>query len=417
MTELQKGCRDKLDKYINPAESFIVNLKISGPATYDFSCFGVDADSKLSDERYMIFYNQTSSPEKAIIYNAAGFNIDLAKLPYSINRLVFTASIDGSGTMGEIASHTVTISQNNNIALNMNLSGQDFHSERAIISIEIYHKDTSWRIAAVANGFNGGLSELLKFYGGTEATEEAKNTTHVNPEVKLTPDMQAKTQVQEPAQVQENIPVVTKRVVLKKGVKVSLDKKIASKGEIIINLNWKHAASSSGLFAIRKVDKSKSIDLDIGCLYELTDGKRGSIQALGNKFGSLNSAPYISLDKDDRTGDTPEGETLRVNTAKIAQIKRILVYTFIYEGVNNWQEADGVITIKCPGTPEVIINLDEYDTNKIMCALAMLENVNNETFSVEKIIRFFDGHISLDEAFNWGLKWVHGTKSLQVPVI
>ncbi|MBQ7732907.1 MAG: TerD family protein [Synergistaceae bacterium] len=411
MTELQKGCRDKLDKYINPAESFIVSLKISGPSTYDFSCFGVDADNKLSDERYMIFYNQTSSPEGAIIYNAAGFNIDLSKLPYSINRLVFTASIDGSGSMGEITSHAVTISQNNNAALSMNLSGQDFHNERAIISIEIYHKDTSWRIAAVANGFNGGLSDLLKFYGGTEA-EQAPETTHVT---------QTQPKHHEPEREPERdnapIPVVTRRVELKKGVKVSLDKKIASKGEIVINLNWKHAASTSGLFSIRKVDKSKSIDLDIGCLYELSDGKRGSIQALGNKFGSLNNAPYISLDKDDRTGDAPEGENLRVNTAKIAEIRRILVYTFIYEGVNNWQEADGVITIKCPGTPEVIIKLDEYDTNKIMCALAMLENVNNETFSVEKIIRFFDGHISLDEAFNWGLKWVHGTKSLQVPAI
>ena len=406
MTELQKGCRDKLDKYIDTAKVFTVSLKISGPAVYDFSCFGVDSDNKLSDERYMIFYNQTSSPEGAIIYTNSGeFSLDLAKLPYSINRLVFTASIDGSGNMGGIASHTVTISQDNNAALSMNLSGQDFHSERAVISIEIYHKDTSWRIAAVANGFNGGLGDLLKFYGGTEASDTPE-TTHVK-------------QTLEPENIPNipNIPVVTKRVELKKGVKVSLDKKIASKGEIIINLNWKHAASTSGLFSIRKVDKSKSIDLDIGCLYELSDGKRGSIQALGNKFGSLNNAPYISLDKDDRTGDAPEGENLRVNTAKISQIRRILVYTFIYEGVNNWQEADGVITIKCPGTPEVIIKLDEYDTNKIMCALAMLENVNNETFSVEKIIRFFDGHISLDNAFNWGLKWVHGTKSLQVPAI
>ena len=108
---------------------------------------------------------------------------------------------------------------------------------------------------------------------------------------------------------------------------------------------------------------------------------------------------------------------MRINSAKISQIKRILVYAFIYEGVNNWQEADGIITIKCKGTPEVIIRLDEYDSNKIMCALAMLENINNETFSVEKIIKFFNGHTALDEAYNWGLKWVHGTKSLQVPSV
>ena len=54
--------------------------------------------------------------------------------------------------------------------------------------------------------------------------------------------------------------------------------------------------------------------------------------------------------------------------------------------------------------------MDEYDTKKGMCALAMLENVNNETFSVEKLVKFFNGHIDMDNNYNWGLKWVHGTK-------
>lgn len=403
MPELIKGSRCRLDEYINPSESFRVELKIDGSAIYDFSCFGVDADNKLSDDRYMIFYNQPSSPEQAITYDDGAFDIDLSKLPFSINKLVFTASIDGQGTMGEIASHTVNISQNNNTALSMSLSGRDFSNERAIISIEIYfyQKDTSWRVRAVASGFNGGLSDLLKFFGGEEIIEA--------PDVQDVQD--DKNYHEEPVNiqhvVQENIPdipVVKKRVELSKNEKVKLEK-ITSGSNIIINLNWKHAVSASGLFSLRKIDKAKSIDLDIGCLYELKNGKRGSIQALGSKFGSLNEAPYIELDRDDRTGDAPEGENLRINTAKISQIKRILVYTFIYEGINNWREADGVVTIKSPGSHDVIIRLDDYDTSEIMCALAMLENINNETFSIEKIIRFYNGHVAMDNAFNWGLKW------------
>ena len=395
MLNLERGFRDKLDKYINLSENIIIDLSINGHAIYDFSCFGVDSENKLSDERYMIFYNQTSSPEHAITYEAynsgARFNVNLSQLPYSINKLVFTASIDGAGTMGEITSLTANITQNSNTALSMNLSGQDFNSERAIITIEIYHKEASWRINAVASGFNGGLSELLKFYGGTEDTS---------------------TQTQDEKQ---NIPVARgSKVELRKNEKVRLEK-FAAHGEILINLNWKHAASKSGLFTLRKIDRAKSIDLDIGCLYELTNGKRGSIQALGNKFGSLTEEPFITLDRDDRTGNAPEGENLRINLANISQIKRVLIYTFIYEGVNNWQEADGIVTIKVPGSSTIIIKLDEYDTDKIMCALVMLENINNETFSAEKLIKFFDGHISLDNAYNWGLKWVRGTKDLQVP--
>ena len=37
--------------------------------------------------------------------------------------------------------------------------------------------------------------------------------------------------------------------------------------------------------AAAAVTVSKGIDLDLGCLYELADGRKGVIQALGNAFG------------------------------------------------------------------------------------------------------------------------------------
>ena len=156
--------------------------------------------------------------------------------------------------------------------------------------------------------------------------------------------------------------------------------------------------------------KSEAIDLDLGCLFELKNGLKGSVQALGETFGSLDNVPYIALDGDDRTGASEGGETLRINGAKISQIKRVLIYTFIYEGIANWREADGVVTVKCPGSNDIIVRMDEYDTRKGMCAIAMLENVNNETFSVEKLVKFFDGHVDMDNNYKWGLRWVHGTK-------
>lgn len=45
-----------------------------------------------------------------------------------------------------------------------------------------------------------------------------------------------------------------------------------------------------------------------------------------------------------------------------------------------------------------------------MCALALLENMNDETFSVEKIVQFFGGHSMMDRAFGWGLNWKPGRK-------
>ena len=194
-------------------------------------------------------------------------------------------------------------------------------------------------------------------------------------------------------------------VELRKGQKVSLEKRGASIGEILINLNWSQPVKR-GFFS----RTPQPIDLDLGCLYELKNGAKGAVQALGNGFGSLTQPPYIALDGDDRTGTSSEGENLRVNGTMISQIKRILVYTFIYDGVANWQEANGIVTVKYPGAQDIIVRMDEYGTSQKMCAIALFENQNDQTFSVEKIVRFYDGHSHMDRAFNWGLKWVPGRK-------
>ena len=191
-------------------------------------------------------------------------------------------------------------------------------------------------------------------------------------------------------------------VELKKGQKVNLKKKVPI-GEILINLNWDQPKKRF-LFA------PKPIDLDLGCLYELKNGRKGTVQALGNAFGHLDAEPWIALDGDDRTGASAAGENLRINGAKIPEIKRVLVYTFIYEGAANWQTANGVVTLRYPGNEDIIVRMDEYNNARRMCAIALLENNGGDGFSVEKQVTFFDGHAQMDKAYNWGMRWVPGRK-------
>lgn len=197
---------------------------------------------------------------------------------------------------------------------------------------------------------------------------------------------------------------------LQKGHKVSLEKKSsAGLGEILVNLNWNARPANQGFFG-SLFGGNRGIDLDLGCLYELKDGRKGTVQALGNCFGALNQPPYIALDGDDRTGAAASGENLRINGDQIANIKRILVYTYIYEGVANWKQADAVVTIKYPGAEDLVVQMDSYNSSHIMCGLALFENCNDETFSVEKIVQFYSGHEALDKAFGWGLRWKPGHK-------
>lgn len=196
---------------------------------------------------------------------------------------------------------------------------------------------------------------------------------------------------------------------LQKGQKVNLTKSASSGlGKILVNLNWNSKAEKKGLMAL--FASNSAIDLDLGCLFELKDGRKGAVQALGNAFGNLEQAPYIMLDGDDRTGSAVGGENLRINGDMIGQIQRVLVYTFIYEGVANWQQADGTVTIQYPGAEDLVIHMDTYNSKQRMCALAMFTNVNDETFSVEKLIEFYPSHKEMDEAHKWGMQWRAGRK-------
>ena len=183
---------------------------------------------------------------------------------------------------------------------------------------------------------------------------------------------------------------------LSKGQKISLkkDSKKAGLGEILVNLNW----SSTG----------DDIDLDLGCLYELKNGRKSAIQAVGNSFGALDKEPYIALDGDDRFGGI--GENLRINGNHISEIKRVLIYTYIYEGIANWKEADAIITIKYPEAEDVIIKMDEFNTSNRLCALALFQNQEDKTFTVEKVLSFYKAQHMMDEGFNWGIKWKPGKK-------
>ena len=172
-----KGWKDKLENHVNLNENIFVDMKVKGNAEYDFCCFGVDENGKLSDDRYMIFYNQRTSPNAELsvedIADGVRYTLNLSTIPDFINRLVFTVSIDGDKTMGEMNTLETKVYQSGAKDIEMTLGGNDFSNEKAVIVMEIYRKDV-WRIGCVASGFDGGLSALLKYFGGEEVSEPAQ---------------------------------------------------------------------------------------------------------------------------------------------------------------------------------------------------------------------------------------------------
>jgi tellurite resistance protein TerA len=206
-------------------------------------------------------------------------------------------------------------------------------------------------------------------------------------------------------------PVSLSKVTLTKSAPtVSLTKQGSSTGMLRVNLNWNaRPAGGGGLFK----RSAPTLDLDLGCLYEFTDGTKGVVQALGNAFTASPKGvrePVIRLDGDDRSGTNAEGENLLINLGYANQIKRVLVFALIYQGAANWAAADGVVTLFPATGPQVEVRLDETRDGARICGIALLESRNGE-LSVRREVNYIEGSQSaLDRAYGWGMNWAPGRK-------
>ncbi|GAA0470450.1 TerD family protein [Streptomyces sp. NPDC046215] len=175
--EFQRGHKAKISD-LTAGTDLYVGVQIAGPGlTFDISCFGLDVQEKLSDDRYFVFFNQPQSPEGAIQQLGAqagdteSFRVTLDRIPAQIHKLSFTATLDGSGQMSQIGPGYLRIVAGGEEVARYSFTGAEFSTERAVMLGDFYVKDV-WRFAAVGQGFDGGLEALLRNFGGEVLEEE-----------------------------------------------------------------------------------------------------------------------------------------------------------------------------------------------------------------------------------------------------
>lgn len=208
---------------------------------------------------------------------------------------------------------------------------------------------------------------------------------------------------------------------LKKGGdthRIDLTKRTGSNlnGEIIINLDW--SKGKSGFLGMFK----SAIDLDLGCFYEMRDGTkmlidgvqfshgRGGSRERQTRQGCYTQPPYIWHNGDDRGGGSQSGENISVNPAGVNDIKRIIVYTFIYDGAARWAETDAVVKVSVPGTESVEVKMGQQSSDKKFCAIAELDFNGDNSITVKKLVTFHNGHADCDRAYGWGFNYTAGSK-------
>ncbi|MFD8571644.1 TerD family protein [Streptomyces sp. NPDC059639] len=190
--EFQRGHKAKISD-LTAGTDLYVGVQIAGPGlTFDISCFGLDADERLSDDRYFVFFNQPKTPEESVQLLGAqagdteSFRVTLDKIPSQIQKLSFTATVDGAGQMSQVGPGYIRIVAGGDEVARYAFNGGEFSTERAVMLGDFYLKDV-WRFAAVGQGFDGGLDALLKNFGGEVAEEEPAAAPEAPPQQAAAP--------------------------------------------------------------------------------------------------------------------------------------------------------------------------------------------------------------------------------------
>jgi len=181
-----------------------------------------------------------------------------------------------------------------------------------------------------------------------------------------------------------------------------------------IGVAWDNVAVTKDRNFFRRFFKSQilrtGVDIDLGCLYELKNGKRGALQAFGEDHGDLRDEPYIFLTGDERTGDRAgPDEMIHINGGQWDAIDRLLLYVYIYDGARNWASVRPQIQVRVPNEQPMVVTLNTRKPSMALCAVASLENVRGG-IKLTSVLEYYPGHAEMDRAFGYGLNWESGTK-------
>ncbi|MCW2904792.1 MAG: stress protein [Streptosporangiaceae bacterium] len=362
----------------------------------DASALLLTPAGKVRSDDDLVFYNQPAHLSGAVRHEGKQQDgtavrdtlaVDLSSVEPQVETIVVAASSDG-GTFGMLRGLHVRVLDADSGAEVARFDSTDATSETAFVLGELYRRNNAWKFRAVGQGYSSGLAGLATDFGISVDEPAAPAPPAAEPPVRL-----------------------SKITLTKAAPSVSLTKRGATSGAMRVNLNWSaRAGVAKGRFG--KLRRGVDLDLDLCCLWELADGSKGIIHALGD-FGRLGGPPYIQLDQDDRSGAVDSGENLTINLDHTAEFRRILVFAEIYDGADSFIGLDATATLYPQNSPPVEMRLDDCTIPARDATLFLLENAGGELV-VRRESRYVLpppgrtrwGKLTVDQEYGWGLDWV-----------
>ncbi|WP_454337646.1 TerD family protein [Streptomyces glaucescens] len=377
---------------------------------------------KVRSDSDFVFYNQPAHTSGAVRHEGKRDTggtvtdtllVDLTRVESAVETVVLAASADG-GAFGRVPGLYIEVKDATQGTVVARFDSTGASVETAFVLGEFYRRQGAWKFRAVGQGYSSGLEGLATDFGIT--VDEPQHAAPPAAPVR-TPSATAPVAPTPPAAPPAAPVRLTKVTLTKAAPTVSLTKQGGTSGALRVNLNWEVRKQFSGWGSKlgRAVAMHSDLDLDLCALYELADGSKGVVQALGNAFGSLHHPPYIHLDGDDRTGAVAAGENLTVNLDYKDAFRRILVFVTIYEGARSFADLHATVTLQPQHGAAVDFSLDECTVPSPVCALALITNTGGDLI-VQREARYLipergvSPQRTVDHAYGWGMNWTPGRK-------
>lgn len=184
---LSKGQKIDLSKSAPALKRAMVGLgwdvqtRVGADFDLDASCFLLDANGRASGIQDFIFYNNLIGGGGSVQHqgdNLTGAGdgddeqilIDLDKVPANIAKIAVTVTIHDADVrrqnFGMVSNAFARVVDNDTGKEMIRYDlGEDFSTETALVVVEFYRHQGSWKMSAVGQGYAGGLAALARSYG------------------------------------------------------------------------------------------------------------------------------------------------------------------------------------------------------------------------------------------------------------
>ena len=148
--------------------STTVTVSVQSATPVNTSAVLLTTHGRVRTDADFIFYNQPAGP--GVSYRADGtadvIVIDTTRVPADISTVAIAASLDGTGpatfaTAGRLEATITSVGVHEPIYF----SPAGLTHEAAVVCVEIYRRGEGWKVRAVGQGYDSGLSGLATAFG------------------------------------------------------------------------------------------------------------------------------------------------------------------------------------------------------------------------------------------------------------